>query len=163
MNAKTIILPALPASLDELKALPQAGLTDPFETAALVVAALCRYEADKDAAIEMINFLKGPQPLSPYEIQFLRDRLVGKGYVPRSYLRGTSPANNYQPSSPPAITVSDDLYSYQDKGYVRLQLKSSGADSPRFVKLRQKGSQWFLWENFLLPDIRQPAAEDPWA
>ena len=49
------------------------------------------------------------------------------------------------------------------ENYILDLLRSSGADSPREVMLRRKGEQWFLWENYLLPDIRVPAALDPWA
>ena len=45
-------------------------------------------------------------------------------------------------------------------------MRSSGADSPRFVTMRLKpgAGQWFLWEHHgLLPDIRIPAAADDWA
>lgn len=82
--SKTITFSSLPQNCAELKALPQAKLTDPFEVAALVVAVLCRYEQSVDDCIEMLNLLKGPQPLSNYDKQFLKDRLVGKYYVPRS-------------------------------------------------------------------------------
>ena len=45
----------------------------------------------------------------------------------------------------------------------RFYLKSGGADSPRPLKLRQKGDQWFLWEySSILSGVRIPAAEDPW-
>ena len=53
-----------------------------------------------------------------------------------------------------------------EPGYLRLFLKTTGADSPRPMKLRQKGStgEWFLWEySSILSGIRIPAAEDPWA
>ena len=42
---------------------------------------------------------------------------------------------------------------------------SGGADSARQIKLRTKPStgQWFLWEQFLLADIRKPVSADPWA
>ena len=52
---------------------------------------------------------------------------------------------------------------YDAEGYATLYLRSGGADSPRQVKLRRKGEQWFLWEQFLLSDIRTPAKDDPWA
>ena len=53
-----------------------------------------------------------------------------------------------------------------EPGYMRVFLKTAGADSPRPMKLRQKAStgQWFLWEySSILSGIRIPAAEDPWA
>lgn len=165
MASMTFTFPALPKSAAELKALPEAALTSPFAVAALTVAALCCYEENKDACIEMLNFLKGPQPLSAYDLQFLRDRLTGKGYKPFSFFEGSSPANGYKPSVPYTITVSDNPYSYGDANYATLWIKSSGADSARQVKLRKKASagQWFLWDQMLLSDIRNPAEEDPWA
>lgn len=160
---RTFTFDELPRNVEELKALPEFALTDPFMTAALTVAALCRYEAEPQAAIDMLNELRGPRPLSTFEIQFLRDRLAGKGYKPYSFFRGANPVNNYSPNKPYTITIRDDPYSYQNEGYARLQLQSFGADNPRPVTLRQKGNQWMLWEQMLLADIRTPAKDDPWA
>ena len=44
-------------------------------------------------------------------------------------------------------------------------VKSSGADSPRQIKLRKKPStgQWFLNDIQCLSDIKVPANLDPWA
>ena len=113
----------------------------------------------------MLNFLKGPQPLSPYEKQFLKDRISGKEYIPFSFFQGATPDNDYTPSQPYTITIDTNPYTYQDEGYATMHIKSGGADSVRQVKLRQQGStgQWFLWEQFLLSDIRQPKSQDPWA
>lgn len=160
---QTFRFSAIPENAAQLRSLPEAALRSPFQTAALTALVLCRYETDPAAAVDLLNVLKGPQPLSPFEVQFLRDRLAGKGYVARSYFAGTSPANNYTPALPYTVTVFDGPYSYQQEGYAKLMLRSSGADSPREVMLRRKGGQWFLWENYLLPDIRVPAALDPWA
>ena len=40
-----------------------------------------------------------------------------------------------------------------------------GADNPRPIKLRQRGSdgKWFLWEQYLLTGVRTPKDSDPWA
>jgi len=160
---KTFTFEKLPQNIEELKAMPEAALNDPFATAALTAAVLCHYEINVDETLEMLDYLKGPKPLSPFEKQFLCDRLVGKGYVPRSYFAGTSPQNNYEPSIPYTITVTENPYSFGNEGYATLWIASSGADTPRQVQLRAKGDTWYLWENFLLPDIRIPAAEDPWA
>lgn len=160
---QTFVFSAIPETPVQLQSIPEAALTSPFQTAALTALVLCRYEADPAGTVEMLNILKGPQPMSPFQVQFLRDRLNGKGYVARSYFAGTSPANNYTPTLPYTVTVFDGPYSYQQEGYAKLMLRSSGADSPREIQLRRKGEQWFLWENYLLPDIRVPAALDPWA
>ncbi|MBP3754586.1 MAG: hypothetical protein J6I66_06995 [Lachnospiraceae bacterium] len=156
----------LPKNLAQLQALPESSLDTPFKTAALTVCALCAYPSDKDAAIEMLNFLKGPQPLSPYDIQFLRDRFMdGKTYVPVSYFKGAVPGNNYVPSEPFTIEVFSNPYSYDNEGYAKLYIRSGGADTERPITLRKRGSdgKWFLWEQMLLADIRKPVAADPWA
>ena len=66
---------ALPRSLAELQTLPQAALREPWDAAALFLAAMDVYPEDTDAALEMVDFLRGPRPLSPYDRQFLRDRM----------------------------------------------------------------------------------------
>ncbi len=154
----------IPETLDAFQALPQAAMTSEFDTAALTVIALTVYTQDKETGIAMLNFLKGPKPLSPYEKQFLADRLNGKEYVARSYFEGTSPDNDYMPTTPYTITVSTNPYSYSEESYTKLFIRSSGADSPRSVTLRKaKDGKWYLWEQFLLPDIRQPESLNPWA
>ncbi len=162
-RTETMSFAKLPNNVDELKALPEAAMSTPFQTAALVVATICRYKDSREDCIAMLNFLRGPRPMMPYDIQFLRDRLGDKEYLPPSYFAGSSPQNNYVPTVPYTVTVFDDTYSYVEENYARLYIRSSGADSPRPIKLRRKGDQWFLWENYLLPDIRKPAAQDPWA
>ena len=155
----------LPESLEEFKALNEASLDDPYNTAALTVVALCVYAADKNIGIEILNFLKGPRPLSNLEIQFIDDRLRdGKTYVPFSYFKGAKPENDYTPDQPYTVIVESNAYSDANKGYMKLLIRSGGADTPREVQLRMKGDgQWLLWEQFLLPDIRKPKSSDPWA
>lgn len=41
------------------------------------VCALALLDKDKDAGTAAMNILRGPRPLSPYDAQFLRDRLRG--------------------------------------------------------------------------------------
>ena len=65
----------LPDSLDEFKALTQAQLVDPFDTAALTVLAMCFYPQNSELSLQMLGYLKGPQPLSAYDKQFIADRL----------------------------------------------------------------------------------------
>lgn len=167
-ETKTFTFNAIPNNVAELQALPEASLSSPFATAALTVLALAKYEQSPEDCHAMLDFLRGPDPLNPMKKQFLRDRLAGKQYVVNSYFAGTSVQNNYTPSVPYTLSVSSNPYSYpQGEGvYARLLMKSSGADSERWIVLRQKPStgQWFLNDSDgLLGDIRQPAASDPWA
>lgn len=163
-KTEKIVFNKLPDDLAEFKALPQADMSTPFETAAMTVVALTYYSFNKTMCLDMLNYLRGPRPLSEMEKQFIADRFRDKDYVPRSYYDGATPENNYEPAEPYTITVSDNPYSYQDEGYATLHLKSGGADSPRQVKLRlAKDGKWYLWDQMLLADIRVPADQDPWA
>ena len=161
----TFVFPAVPDNAGALSALPEASLLTPFQTAALSLLALLSYERNPETAYAMLDFLKGPETVSVYEKQFLRDRLQGKAYVVRSFFHGASPENGYTPSRPFTITVSAGPYSFSEENWAVLYVKSSGADSPRPVKLRRKPStgQWFLNELQCLASIRLPAEEDPWA
>ena len=159
-----ITFPAIPQSLEEFSSLPEAKMSTPFETAAMTVLALCVYPSDRTASVNMLNFLKGPKPLTGIETNFIRDRFMDKDYVPRSYFEGATPENDYTPDVPYKITVSDNPYSYENKGYAKLFVRSGGADSPREILLREaKDGKWYLWEQFILSDIRQPESADPWA
>lgn len=155
----------LPTSLAEIQSLPESAMREPHHATALLIPALCLWPKNKDEAIRMINFLKGPQGLSTYDLQFITERLKGNEYVPFSYFEGACPENGYQPLRPYAITVSTVPTSFAEDGYALLYLQSGGADSPRPVKLRKKPStgEWFLWEQMLLSQIRKPVSEDPWA
>lgn len=65
---------ALPESLEQMQALPEASLDSPYKTAALTVCALCAYAADKQIGTEMLNWLRGPRPLNGADISFINDR-----------------------------------------------------------------------------------------
>lgn len=159
-----ITFSTLPDTLDGFKALPEAKMDNPFSTAALTVLAFCFYPENKDLFLQMLDLLRGPRPLSVMDKQFIADRFRDKDYVPRSYFEGATPNNNYLPSEPYSITVSENPYSYQNEGYATLYITSGGADSPRSVQLRlAKDGKWYLWEQYLLADIRKPESENPWA
>lgn len=163
----TVTLSSIPANLEELKSLPEGALKEPEHAAALTVAALCMYPVDKEACFEMLNYLHGPRGLTPSDRQFIADRFRDKDYVPRSYFVGATPENNYEPNEPYTIKFFENPYARQNiaEGYLTLQVESGGADSPRQIRLRTKPStgEWFLWEQFILSDIRPPKAADPWA
>lgn len=161
---ETFTFAALPESLADMKALPEASLVSPFATAALSVCALCAYAADKSIGKEMLNFLKGPSPLSNHEISFLDDRFSNGHHVPFSYFKGAVPENDYTPGTPFTITVTSGPYSDVNEGYKRLYIASSGADNSREVVLRKGGDgKWYLWEQFLMVSIRKAKSDDPWA
>lgn len=160
-----ICIKTLPLTLGEFSALPEQDLTKPENTCALFLLALNLYTKNKDGGIAALNRLCGPRPLSPMGIQFIRDRLMDKAYLPLAYFDGATPSNNYTPTLPYTLTVLPDPRPQDvEEGYTRRYIQTAGADSPRSITLRKKGDEWFLWEYAgPLMSIRIPAAEDPWA
>lgn len=160
-----IVFNEMPKTVEELIALPEASLKEPYFAAAILIPALALWPSQQNIATDMINYLKGPQKLSLREIQFINERLRGKEYLPLSYVEGSSPENNYQPLKPYRVKVFSVPNSFAEPGYAKLYLQSSGADSKRPVQLRKQESsgEWFLWDQMLLSEIRRPVAEDPWA
>ncbi len=155
----------IPISLADLQTLPEASLKEPYYAAALLIPALRLWPENKDEAINMINYLRGPGPMSPYDIQFISERLRGYEYIANSFFNGASPENGYEPKPPYIVVVSSVPNSFAEDGYGILYLQSGGADSPRPVKLRKKPStgEWFLTDQMLLSQIRIPVSADPWA
>jgi len=160
----TFVFEALPATLAQMQALPEAVRTTPEQAAALTVCALCAYAVDKTAGTEMLDWLRGPRPLSNYDISFLNDRFRDGRHVPYSYFEGAVPDNDYTPKKPYTVTVTAGPYADANPGYKKLHIRSGGADNPREIVLRQLGNGiWCLWDQFLMVGIRTPKSQDPWA
>lgn len=155
----------LPENVEQFTSMPEFGFSTPAQTAALFIVAMTAYPHDKEACHAMIDSIKGPQKLSQSEKSFIRDRMASKAdYIGKAYFKGATPQNNYTPAMPYTVIVEENAYTYQQAGYAKVYVKTAGADSPRPVMLRQKGSEWFLWEFFgPLTDIRIPAGKDPWS
>lgn len=155
----------VPQTVAEMQQMGEATLDTPFKTAALSLLALMRWEEDTNGCYAMLDFLRGPDPLSNFGKQFLRDRLQGKMYKVSSFFAGATVQNGYKATLPLTISVSDNTNSYPDPNWATLYVQSAGADSPRPIKLRKKPStgQWFLNDIQCLADIRMPVADDPWA
>lgn len=163
-QVQTFTFQELPKNLCQLQELPEAALETPFQTAVLTVCALCVYGTDAAAGQEMLNWLRGPRPLSGYDLSFLKDRFRDGNHVPFSYFAGATPENDYTPTKPFTLTVEAGPYADANPGYKKLHIRSGGADNPREIVLRQKGNgQWLLWDQFLMVGIRTPKSADPWA
>ena len=90
-----VTLNALPASLAEFRNL---SLKTPDEVVAGFLCALNLYVKNPNEGVEAMNILRGPRPMTPYDSQFLRDRLRGKEYLPLAYFEGAAPENSYIPA-----------------------------------------------------------------
>ena len=163
-KTETVVFSKLPDTYEEFIALPQAAMSNPFDTAAMTVLALCFYPQNAELSLSMLDFLRGPRPLSPMEKSFIKDRFSDSDYVPRSYFTGATPANDYAPTQPYSVKVSENPYTYANEGYAKMFLTSGGADNPREIVLRlAKDGKWYLWDQMILVGIRAPESSNPWA
>jgi len=144
----------------ELLASPYNNLMTPMNTTALFVVALNVYNQNRDESIAMINYLRGPNPLSADDVRLLDEHMAQNnkaGYLAQSYLTGATPQNGYTPAQPYTVVITDNFYTYYDREFATVYVMCGGADSPRPVTLRKAGdSLWYLWELSLLDGIRSP-------
>ena len=91
---ETFTFSALPESLAEMQALPEAKLDTPFATAALTVLALCAYAADRSTGTEMLNWLRGPRStvrIFPFlTTGSAMERLISRSPILQAQLRTTT-------------------------------------------------------------------------
>ena len=98
-----VVIQKIPENLPEFELLAAEG-RQPERICALFLCALALFDRNKEAGAAAMNLLRGPKPLTPYDCQFLRDRLRGKSYLPLAYFEGATPENGYQPAILPLIT-----------------------------------------------------------
>lgn len=144
---------------------------NPYNVAALLIHTICNYDKDNTSNFyEMLEYLMGPyQEISPMMKQNIKDRMLQNdkyGFIGKSYFVGANPNNDYNPSVPYEIEVTENDYSKVDEGYLRLFLKSGGSDSMRPLTLRKaKDGNYYVWSDSmigLLADIRGVESNNPW-
>ena len=72
-----VTIQSIPANMHEFQTLAASG-RQPERICALFLCALALFDKDKDVGTAAMNLLRGPRPMTPYDCQFLRDRLRGK-------------------------------------------------------------------------------------
>ena len=126
---------------------------------------LAEYDPDSNAATNYHNRLD-PTPTK----QFIHQQLAYSDrykYTINSYKNGATPENEYTPTLPVSITVTEYVYDLGDAtpGHLkrhRFTFKSSGADGERFIDgfYDPANRRWFsrdvTWK-FLLTSVRDPA------
>ncbi len=155
----------LPTSLNEFSSLVNEGLTAPEKTCALFICAVNLLGNNLNEGLEAMNLLKGPQPLSAFDKSWYKDRISDKPYLAKAYFSGATPENSYTPTVPYTLSFLPDPRPQDcEDGYMRLQIKTPAFDSPRYLKLRRKGDNWYIWDvNSIMLGVRTPAKDDPWA
>jgi hypothetical protein len=152
----------LPETVEDFVAMRDHVATTPQGGAAMMVVALLIYADHEDVGLQCLTvavdrdrLTSGPKgykgwQLRNADLQRLKRQLVGKGYLPRSYVKGAVPGNGYQLSSPPySIECSDNPHSGNvDSGTYKVFVATSGASNPRPITVKQndkgiwKASEW---------------------
>ncbi|MBR2827669.1 MAG: hypothetical protein IKE70_00340 [Bacilli bacterium] len=154
---------------EELENTPR---SNPYEVVGLFIKLITTYNPKKeDEFYEKLQFLQGDfQPLSALMKQNIKDRMLQNdkySFIGKSYFLGATPENDYTPSIPYEIEITENDYSNVEEGIKKLFVKSGGADSNRGVMLRlAKDGNYYIWSDSfmgLLTDIRKPESKNPWA
>lgn len=102
---------------------------------------------------------KGYQP--PSSINYHLKNLSGKSYIARSYVVGTNPENGYKLPVKIQFKITQNSYSKQSNGDVKVFVQCSGAATPRPIALRKNNRG--IWKavnyNSLFVGTQPPAVE----
>jgi len=174
LAAEDVILDRVPVSVEDFIALRAELALTPEGGAALLVSAMLAWGVDRDLGrtffiLSLVNdgsmLRSASSGYKGYDLgnsaQFLVQQLNARPYIAPSYIRGTSPGNGYAlPPRPWTLVITRNPYSEQADGSVKVFVASSGADSPRPIRLvKNSAGLWKVAEfSSLVVDIRKPAA-----
>ena len=119
---------------------------------------------------EKLQILMGEyQNLSELMKQNIKDRMLQNDkykYIGKSYFKGAIPENDYNPTEPYQIEITENAYTNIEEGVKKLFLQSGGADSKRGIIVRlAKDGNYYVWSDSfmgLLSDIRPIESSNPW-
>lgn len=157
--SKIITVDKLPKTLEELRKMSVYDRSKKENIVVMTILAFCIYNDDPDICVEILNDLRGERKLLETDKQFIKERFADKKYLIYSYFEGAKPENNYKPKPPYRIKINEgDCF---EKNHANIYVYSEGADAPRLVKLINdvEKNEWYLWEQYLLSDIRLPKSE----
>lgn len=146
--------------------------TNPYNVVGAFVRTLTVYNSSTpNEFYDLLQVLQGDfQPLSEMMKQNIKDRMSQNdkySFIGKSYFKGATPENDYTPSEPFELEVTENDYSDVEEGIKKLFVKSGGADSPRGIMVRlAKDGNYYVWSDSfmgLLADIRGVESKNPWA
>lgn len=144
--------------------------SNPYNVVGAFIQTICSYDGS-DKFYDLVQYLVGDyQPLSALMKQQIKDRMSQNdksSYIGKSYFKGATPDNDYNPTLPIQLEVTENIYSDVEEGYKKLFVKSGGADNERGITVRlAKDGNYYVWSDSfmgLLSDIRKPESTNPWA
>ena len=147
---------------DEIEELDR---TNPYNVVGAFIQTITEFNPeDPEPFFEKLQILQGSlQPISELMKQNVEDRMNQNSkyeYIGKSYFVGSKPENEYEPTEPYQIEVTENPYSNIQEGYLKLFVKSGGAEALRGITMRRgkEDRNYYVWSDSfmgLLADIRQ--------
>ena len=170
----TVEISRLPQNIDEFVEVRDNVSNTPEGGAAMFIVACMIYVQDNDVAPLTVAVAKNrlQEDSKGYkgytihlsDLRLIKDQLKRYPFLPNSYVLGTSPQDGYSLSNKSLkFSFSTNKYSgSEEEGNIKLFVPSSGADSPRPIKVTRndkglwKADEW----SSLLVGIRTPPQAD---
>ena len=156
---------ALPRTYAEFKARYQTEGKTPRGAVKMYFEAVFAYlnESTRGEAGKMLRYaLHSDVPIERshnYSTFAARLRDPAYAYIFRSFAAGTSPENSYAMSPEDFELVFENAWE-DAGGYLRVALRSSGADSPRVVWVKDYDGLWYVINNAATyVDVRRPKSD----
>ena len=167
------------ANVEELKQYNISGDDGRYKVLALYIMSLRTWKPENQTDCEeMIGYLCNKQ-LSVYEKQRLAEQMKkSKQYLNlgNAFLNGATPANDYTPSQPYSITLTQDSVVDEDQIYIpanpsipspdqyRAFIYCKASDSGKWIDVYKssKDGNWYMYKwMYLITSIKAPASSNP--
>ena len=179
LNTYTYTFSTIPTNVEELKQYNISGDDGRYKVLALYIMSLRTWKPENQTDCEeMIGYLCNRQ-LSVYEKQRLAEQMKKSKqylYLGNAFLNGSTPANNYTPSQPYSITLTQDSVVDEDQVYIpanpsipspdqyRAFIYCKASDSGKWIDVYKssKDGNWYMYKWMdLITSIKAPASSNP--
>ena len=179
LNTYTYTFSTIPTNVEELKQYNISGDDGRYKVLALYIMSLRTWKPENQTDCEeMIGYLCNKQ-LSVYEKQRLAEQMKKSKqylYLGNAFLNGATPANDYTPSQPYSITLTQDSVVDEDQIYIpanpsipspdqyRAFIYFKASDSGKWIDVYKssKDGNWYMYKWMdLITSIKAPASSNP--
>ena len=179
LNTYIYTFSTIPTNVEELKQYNISGDDGRYKVLALYIMSLRTWKPENQTDCEeMIGYLCNRQ-LSVYEKQRLAEQMKKSKqylYLGNAFLNGSTPANNYTPSQPYSITLTQDSVVDEDQVYIpanpsipspdqyRAFIYCKASDSGKWIDVYKssKDGNWYMYKWMdLITSIKAPASSNP--
>ncbi|NJO87731.1 MAG: hypothetical protein HC831_01310 [Chloroflexia bacterium] len=175
INAQTVTIKEVPKTVDDFVKLRDKIAKTPEGGAAIFMLALKIYTDDPKLGKQCLvvavdrNSLREGEVYKGYELlsadmELIKRQIINKDRkLPNSYIKGSSPENNYKVKPPYVFEfMSNPSSGDAETGTYKIFVKCSGADSPRPITLVKNNREYWKassWSSVLV-GIKKPPVDD---